>query len=141
MQALNPYLGSIAGFGRQYQLMGTEGTEAPMRRQRRDYGSGLAFTVETAVCMYLSQLDRMGCEPDAWESWHLLNALLALGRGNYRRAEQFTAAASLPEGERIDRAARQTTQRLQGKEGVSLKMLQAIFQSVHAAGHSSNAVH
>jgi hypothetical protein len=83
----------------------------------------------------------MGHEPDAWESWHLLNALLALGRRNYRRAEQFTAAASLPEGERIDGTASRTVQRLLGKEGVSLTMLRAIFQGMHAAGHLSNAVH
>jgi hypothetical protein len=83
----------------------------------------------------------MGHEPDVWESWHLLNALLALGRKNYRRAEQFTVAASLPSSERIDGAARQTMHRLQGKAGVSLTMLRAIFQGAQSAGLSSNAVH
>jgi hypothetical protein len=111
------------------------------RRRARAYDSGLAFAVGAAVGSYLLQLERIGHEPDSWESWHLLNALLALGRRNYRTAERFTAAAALPEEERIGHYNRRTMQRLQGKEGVSLKMLRAIFQGVHAARHSSNAVH
>jgi len=67
-----------------------------MSESARDIGSSEAVgpdmraVAEALVAALLRRIERQRCEPDIWESWHLVRALQALERNKHREAIAWT---------------------------------------------------
>jgi hypothetical protein len=89
-----------------------------------------AVMAELALDAYLNRFEAEAREPDRWESWHLMMALLAFHRRNYRKALRLTETAS------IASSARRWSAPVMGhaavKQGVRLVVLQAVFEGLRS---------
>jgi hypothetical protein len=89
-----------------------------------------AVMAEVALGTFLNRFEADLREPDRWESWHLMMALLAFHRRNYRKALRLTETASKAS------SARRWSARAMGhpavKQGVRLVVLKAVFEGLRS---------